>query len=131
MPRGKALSVDLRKAIIAASSQAKSTYTISKEFNLPRSTVQDIVSLNKRTGSVEIRKKPGRPLLTTRAERRILKKIVKKDRRATAADITVQWKRHIKKDLSVDTCKRALKKLGYDFYKVRNLRSNDSWVYHD
>lgn len=74
MPRGKALSVDLRKAIIAASSQAKSTYTISKEFNLPRSTVQDIVSLNKKTGSVEIRKKPGRTLLTTRAERRILKK---------------------------------------------------------
>lgn len=118
MARGVALSRDLRESIIKAFQTGLSSYKIAKNFSLPRSSVQNIITKYKNSGNVEIGKKTGRPTIAKPRDCRVLKKIIKENRRQTAAAITVEWKSRIKKNISVDTCKRTMKKLGYSFYKV-------------
>lgn len=118
MVRGVALSRDLRESINKAFETGLSSYKIAKQFNLPRSSIRNIISKFKNSGNVEIGKKTGRPPIAKPRDCRVLKKIIKENRRQTAAAITVQWRERIKKSVSVDTCKRTMKKIGYKFYKV-------------
>ena len=116
MARGVALSQDLRNLIIKAFKEGKSSYQIAKNLFIARSSVQNIISLFKKTGDVKLKRKTGRPSIAKPADYRALKRIIVKNRRETAAAITVEWRNHLKKDISVDTCKRSMKKIGYKFY---------------
>ncbi|CAH0717106.1 unnamed protein product, partial [Brenthis ino] len=116
MGRGKPVCEELRKRIVCGVDAGKSSYQISKDLILPRSTVQSIIQHYKKNRTTSCLKKTGRPRITSAVENRILKKIIKKNRRARAAELTVQWKDMIHKDVSVDTCKRVLKRMGYGFY---------------
>lgn len=118
MARGVALSRDLRESIIKAFETGLSSYKIAKNFNLPRSSVQNIITKFKTSGNVEIGKKTGCPAIAKPCDCRVLKNIIKENRRQTAAAITVQWRERIQKSISIDTCKRTMKKMGYKFYKV-------------
>lgn len=89
-----------------------SAYDIANNLGISRSTVRNIINLFKRTGNTKPLKKTGRPTIASDRDRRILRKIVKKDRRSTAASITLEWKHLIKKQVSRDTCIREIKKNG-------------------
>lgn len=119
MARGKPVSQEVRKIIISYSNNGKSTYQISKDLSLPRSTIQTIIEHHRKYGIVTCLKKSGRPRITTKAENRILKKIIKENRRARAGELTVLWRDAIKKDVSVDTCKRVMRRMGYGFYTAK------------
>lgn len=119
MGRGKPITEEVRKIIIANSESGKSTYQIAKNLLLPRSTIQSIIQHYKKNATVSCLKRIGRPRLTSEAENRVLKKIIKKNRRARAGELTVQWRDMIQKDVSVDTCKRVLKRMGYGFYTAK------------
>lgn len=119
MGRGKPLSEDVRKIIISSCKSGKSAYKIAEDLHLARSTVQSIIQHYKKTGKISSLKKTGRPRITTPAENRVLKKIIKKNRRARAGELTVKWREMIKKDVSVDTCKRVMKRMGYGFYTAK------------
>lgn len=119
MARGKPVPEEVRKIIISHNNKGKSTYQISKDLSLPRSTIQTIIEHHRKHGTVSCLKKTGRPRITSKAENRILRKIIKKNRRARAGELTVLWRDAIKKNISVDTCKRVLKKMGYGFYTAK------------
>lgn len=119
MGRGKPVGEELRKRIVCGIEAGKSSYQISKDLTLPRSTVQSIIQHYKKNGNTSCLKKTGRPRITSEAENRILKKIIKKNRRARAGELTVHWRDMIDKDVSVDTCKRVLKRMGYGFYTAK------------
>lgn len=118
MPRGKPLSKDLRLSIINAYKNSISARRISVSHSVPRSTVQDIINLYKSTDGVDQKTKTGRPSTITEANRRALRRIVKTNRRSNTKEITVLWRESIGKDISLSTTKRAIRKIGYKFYKV-------------
>ncbi|CAH2106751.1 unnamed protein product [Euphydryas editha] len=104
MDRGKPVCEELRKRIVCGVDAGKSSYQISKDLILPRSTVQSIIQDYKKNRTTSRLKKTGRPRITSAAENRILKKIIKNNRSARAGEV------------SVDTCNRVLKRMGYGFY---------------
>lgn len=118
MPRGKPVCEEIRSLIIKSHMDGKSGRKISEEVKIPRTTVQDIIKLFKNTGKIGLGKKTGRNCSFSAQDLRALKKIVLKNRRATAAEITLEWNLMCKSTVSVSTCTRAVKKLGYKFYKV-------------
>lgn len=122
MARGKALSADLRKSIVNAHRNGTSARKISISHSVPRSTVQDIINLFKKTGGVTQSKKTGRPSKISNADARALRRIVKANRRSNARELTALWRQMIQKQISLSTTKRAVRKLGYKFYKVICLR---------
>ncbi|KAL0902585.1 hypothetical protein ABMA27_000421 [Loxostege sticticalis] len=105
MGRGKPVCEELRKRIFCGVDAGKSSYQISKDLILPRSTVQSIIEHYKNNRTTSCLKKTGRPRITSAAENGVLKKIIKNNRRARAGELTEQWKDMIHKDVSVDTCK--------------------------
>lgn len=123
MARGKSLSKDLRSSIIKSHIKGASVRQISSTHSIPRSTVQDIIKLYKKTGNVAEKKKTGRPSTVSNADRRSLRRIVKVNRRSNTREITVLWRDAIKKDVSVSTTKRQIRKIGYKFYKVKCCHS--------
>lgn len=112
MARGKCLSEDMRNAIIKEYKKNISAYDIAKILEISRSSVRNILNLFKKTGNVNPLSKTGRPPIATDRDRRSLRKILKNDRRATTANITLEWKNAIKKQVSRDTCIREMKKMG-------------------
>lgn len=128
MARGKPLSSDLRNLIISAHKNGKSCREISKNMSIPRATVQDIVNLFKNTNNIAVREKTGRPTILNDTNKRALTRIIKENRRSTAAEITVKLRTAIKKNISVSTCSRAMKKSGYRFYKVYLTYFNNTFA---
>lgn len=118
MPRGMPVSEDLRISMCKAHDQGISGRKISASHSVPRSTVQDIINLYKRTGGVHQKNKPGRPSQITGADKKALRKIIRTNRRCNAKELTVLWRARILKDVSLSTTKRCIKKIGYKFYKV-------------
>ncbi|KAF2880129.1 hypothetical protein ILUMI_26040 [Ignelater luminosus] len=109
MPRGKALSNDLRLSIINAYKKGISARRMSVSHLVPRSTVQDIINVCKLTGGVDQKTKTGRPSTITEANRRALRRIVKTNRRSNTKELTVLWRESI--DLSpIETLWRNIKK---------------------
>ena len=118
MPRGKPVCEEIRSLIIKFHKDGKSGRKISEELKIPRTTVQDIIKLLKIKGKIEQGKKTGRKVSFSAQDLRALKKIILKNRRASAAEITLDWNLMCISTVSVSTCSRAVKKLGYNFYKV-------------
>lgn len=114
LARGVALSGDLRESMIKAFETGLSSYEIPENFNLPLSSVQNIITKFKNSGNVDICNRTGHPLTAKPRDCQIFKE----NRRYLSASITVQWREQIQKSVSVDSCKQMMKKMGYKFYKV-------------
>lgn len=54
MPRGKAISEDMRKSIIISHNDGLSAYKISQNLKISRSSVRNIINLYKNTGQFKI-----------------------------------------------------------------------------
>lgn len=118
MSRGKALSDDLRKVILNLSALGKSGCEIAKTLGLSRYTVRDIIKFHKKTGFMARKPPFKRSSSITNAELRILGRLVKKNRRANSTALTALWNETISKNYSKYTLLRAIKRMGYNFYKV-------------
>lgn len=120
MGHGKPLSEDIRKVIISSCNSGKSGFKNSTRPS-PSEIYYTIyyIQHNKKTGKLPSLKKTGRPRITTLAQNRVLQKIIKQNRRARAGELTVRWREMVNKDVSVDTCKRVKKRMGYGFHTVK------------
>lgn len=107
MARGKPISEDFRVAIIR-----------QHNISLSRSSVRNIISLYKKTHDIAVKRKVGRPKLATAANLRVLKRIVESHRRESMQKVACLWSEATSKTFSKWTCRRAIGKLGYKFYKV-------------
>lgn len=118
MVRGKALSNDLRRVIVNLYSAGNSCGKIANQLQLSRYTVRNIVKLYKTTGAVKEKPNLGRTSKITATDLRGLRRILKQNRRANCGELSVEWNRATGKHFSRSTCLRAIKRLGYKFYKV-------------
>lgn len=121
MARGKPLSPDIRELIGKYIQEGKSRYFIAKTLKLPYSTVKSAAKNYLTRGSTKCLKKTGRSPSVSVRELRVLRRIIKKNRRATASEITANWNSEVKRQISVSTCSRHMKKMGYSFYKVNSF----------
>lgn len=69
-------------------------------------------------GTIKCLKKTGRRSLVSLWKLRILKRIIKKNRRECASEITAIWNKEMKVEHFVSTCSRQLKGMGYRVSKV-------------
>lgn len=118
MVRGKALSNDLRKVIVNLHNAGNSAGKIANQLLLSRYTVRNIVKLYKTTGAIQEKPNLGRTSKITPTNMRALRRILKQNRRANCGELSVEWNRATGKCFSRSTCVRAIKRLGYQFYKV-------------
>lgn len=119
MARGKPLSSDLRTKVLTLHDKGFSLKSIADRLILSRSTVQYVIKNFNSTKSIAPKPKTGRKPATTSAENRLLNRIVRNDRRSTTVNIKNQWETSIGKTLSTQTCRRRIKSLGYNYYKVK------------
>lgn len=109
MARGKALSANLGQSIIKTHKNGISARKISISHSVPRSTVQDIINLFKKTGGIIESKKTGRTSKISKGDTRALKRIIKANRRSNARELTVLWRQMIKKIIFLSTTKRTVR----------------------
>lgn len=127
MVRGKSLSSDLREVIINLTNSGHSCGNIADRLQLSRHTVRNIVKLYKTTGSIQRKPNLGRTSNIIPSDLRALRRIIKRNRRANCGELSVEWNRVIGKNFSRSTCLRAIKKIGFNFYKVRTY--SDEYVF--
>src|SRR5258705_3710828 len=119
MARGKEDPEEMRKAIIKSRGKGTSIRGIAKALHLATTTVWRIIHLQKETGSITPKPRPGRPSQVTPADSRALRRITQGHRWLTAAELNLEWTQSSTgKETSVATCCRAVRKLGYHFRKV-------------
>lgn len=118
MPRGKAISSDLRKIITDKSSTGKSAYAIAAELNIPRSSIRNIIRLNAESGCPNKKLQKTRKSLITASEKRMLSRICTEHRNSSTVELTSKWNAATGKCASISTTWRTMKKLGFGFYKV-------------
>lgn len=118
MVRGKPLSEDLRKSIICAHNDGISGCNIAKNLRISRYTVRNIIRLFKKEGNVTRKVRTGRISKITKRDRRVLRNLIRQDRRVSSRELASKWGNAIQMRVSKDTCLRHLKTMGYGFYKV-------------
>jgi transposase len=95
---------------------AGSKHTIIAEtLGVPKSSVNDIWQRFLKRGTSENAPRPGRPSITTKRDERQLVNIIKKDRRASLADITNKWNANV----SISTTRRVPHELELNSRKAR------------
>lgn len=129
MVRGKALSKDLREVIVNLHNAGNSAGKIANQLLLSRYTVRNIIKLYKTTGTIQEKPNLGRISKVTPINMRALRRILKQNRRANCGELSVEWNRATGKSFSRSTCVRAIKRLGYQFYKVRYLLEFSSYIF--
>ncbi|XP_067125084.1 uncharacterized protein [Centruroides vittatus] len=116
--RGKAVSEDLRNAIIAKHSRGMSERAISKELMLSKTTVHQIIVYYANHGHVIPNKAAGHQRKTSKVDDRNLKRIVKNNCRATALNVTTIWNDTTGKNVSVSTTCKRLQEMHFQFYEA-------------
>lgn len=119
MVRGKSISNEIRSVIVSMNLEGYSQRKIAKTLKLSRSSVQSILRHVKKKKTIESTRKPGRPVTISHCDIRALKSVVIKNLRKVAKEITCLWNELTNKDVSVNTTKKYIKKIGFGFYKVR------------
>lgn len=112
-PQRKEVDIDIRKLIIKLQSEGKSVRKIAEIVGKPTSTVQDIIKKHKTYGIVENLAGRGRkPILLTQNKRFIVRKI-KENPKVSIPKLTKDVSEIIKKPLSTETVRRALRSEAY------------------
>lgn len=124
MARGKQISPEIRSLVLLQSSKGSSQRNIAQILNLSRGAVQSVLRLSRSKNSIRKNKKRGRPSLVSNRDIRHLKSVVQKNRRKTTVEIRALWNQLTRKNLSVTTTKKFIHKIGFGFYKVRELETN-------
>lgn len=118
MARGKPISIEIRKKIIKMSENGISYAKIARTLFMSKSSIQYVIKSFKENNTVDTRPRKGKQQITSPSDNRILGRTIRENRRATTAYIKDEWEKSTGKSISIDTCRRRLKSLGYGYYKV-------------
>src|SRR5258705_9830755 len=91
MTGGSPVGEDLRVAIVKAHQDGKSGRAIALAMHVPRSTVRGIIRRYVEDGTVDQKRRTGRPKATTPQDDRILGRLLRRNRREACADINKEW----------------------------------------
>ena len=81
--KGRELSLDIKKLVVELYENSHKVSEISKLLSVPFMTISNTVKKYRNTGSVENKKRSGRPKLVSDSNYRKLKSLVKANRRDT------------------------------------------------
>ena len=118
LPR-KELSSELREQIIGAYHVESNASVIVSTLAIPKQTVRDTINRFKKTGSPHPVKRTGRPKNLSERDQRSLKRIVKKDRKASLIKITNQPNAYINNSIhfnNFNTTRNYIKLLSFELY---------------
>ena len=86
--KGRELSLDIKKLVVDLYEDGHKLREISKLLSVPYMTISNIVKKYRNTGSVENKKRCGRPKLVSDRDYRKLERLIKANRRITLSNIT-------------------------------------------
>ena len=116
-----AYSKDLRARVLAAVDRGDPRALIVETFGVSLATVRRWVRRRRETGEVAPRPSPGRTpsICKTTEERRALWEQLEANPEATLEEHRELWERERSVRVSVATMSRAVRKLGWTYYKQR------------
>lgn len=118
MGRGKIIDEKIRSLIIRFFNSGKSNSEIGDLLQLSRYSVRNIVKRYKTTNSVAPKTRNVGKSKITETDRRALRRIIEKNRRANYLELSVLWSDAVGRRISRSTCHRETHKLGFGTYKV-------------
>ena len=89
--KGRELSLDIKKLFVDLSENGHKLSEISKLLSVPYMTISNIVKKYRNTGSVENKKRSGRPKLESDRDYRKLECLIKANGRDTLSNITSKF----------------------------------------
>ena len=113
MDRRRELTDAERGMIIGAHRFGHSTREISVKFEIPRSTVSDVIVKWKREGVIKCPPRPIKPTVLTERDRRCLKRVVKSNRKSSLKDLAQEFREASSSTASDHTVRREINKLGF------------------
>ena len=113
MVKRKEISQDIRNQAIGLLKGNYSLKSISQILDIPKSTIQYIVSRWKLYGNTDNCLRSGRPRKLQQRGLRTLKRTVKKNRWNSLKLITSEFKETLQTDISSKTVRRRLKDIGF------------------
>lgn len=112
MGRRAEISLATRSAIITLHNEGKKLREFASQLEVSLKGVYSTIERYKSTGSLEDRKRTGRPKTTTSAKDQHIIVTSKRNRRLTAPEIRVEVNRSRSKPVSLTTVKRRLRAAG-------------------
>uniref|UniRef100_UPI00358F9E42 uncharacterized protein isoform X2 n=1 Tax=Myxine glutinosa TaxID=7769 RepID=UPI00358F9E42 len=113
MGRTEELSDFQRGTVIGCHLSNKSVRKISALLELPRSTVGAVIVKWKRHGATTAQPRSGRPHKLTERDRRVLKRVSRKNRLSTVATLTTEFQTASGSNVSTKTVRRELHEMGF------------------
>ena len=114
IPRKSQELTDFQRGMIVGLRRAGWTFqAIADDIGSKKNTVRDVFSKWEKEGITTVQPRPGAPKKLDDRDLRQLVRVVKKNRRATAAEITIDFASLLGKDLSIKTIRNYLKELGF------------------
>ncbi|XP_053574543.1 uncharacterized protein LOC128663958 [Bombina bombina] len=113
MGRTEELSDFKRGTVIGCHLGNKSVREISVLLDLPRSTVSAIIVKWKRVGATTAQPRSGRPRKITERGRRVLTRVVEKNRLSSLASLTTEFQTASGSKISTRTVRRELCEMGF------------------
>ena len=89
--KGRELSLDIKKLFVDLYKNCHKLRKISKLLSVSYMTISNIVKKYRNTGSVENKKRSGRPKLVSHRDYRKLERLVKANRRDSLSNITSKF----------------------------------------
>jgi transposase len=113
MSRRRELNAAERGMIIGAHRFGHSVRAISEKFQIPRSTVGDVVMKWDREGIIKPPSRPGKPRKLSDRDRRSLRRVVTSNRQTSVDTIATEFRSACGSDVSARTVRRELHELGF------------------
>lgn len=99
--------------VIGAHRFGHSVREISEKFQIPRSTVSDVIVKWKRDGVIICQPRPSKPTKLTDRDRRSLKRVVKSNRKDSLEKLAEMFRSSTSSDASDRTVRREIVQLGF------------------
>ncbi len=117
--KGKNTSFEVRQLVIFNASKGKSGNEISKLFNIPRSTVYDILRRFERENRIESLKQNGAPEKLTEIEKRFIRKEIEKNPKVSGPKLATALLERTGKTITAQTVRNTIKSMGYNSRTAR------------
>ena len=111
--KGRELSLDIKKLFVDLYENGHKLSEISKLLSVPYMTISNIVKKYRNTGSVENKKRSGRPKLESDRDYRKLERLVKANGRDTLSNITSKFNENREIQVSRRTVQSHLSQHGF------------------
>ncbi len=111
--KGKEISFELKQIAVELHQNGHRISEIARLLSIPQSTCSDIIHRFGERGSLENRRRSGRPRNVSDRDYRVLERLVKKNRRSVLRDISAEFNEDRQVPVSTRTVQRHIHKHGY------------------